>query len=225
MSKDISIVSTELPAHIKLGSGLGNENVQSDHLSVPRVKQLQKMSNEVDENHSDYMEGAKVGDFINTVTGENYGQEMLIVNVHFKEEFVAWKKREAGGGLLGSYPTREEAMQSIVDQGVSEEDSEIIQTQTHSLLKVDEKTMEISDIPFLFDCASSKLRVSREWNTQITKLGGDRFASLWKMSSVSTANRKGQAFMNISISNVGWLTETVYNQAKDFYTRSFGQAS
>ena len=76
MSKDISIVSTELPAHIKLGSGLGNENVQSDHLSVPRVKQLQKMSNEVDENHSDYMEGAKVGDFINTVTGENYGQEM-----------------------------------------------------------------------------------------------------------------------------------------------------
>ena len=221
MSKDISIVSTELPAHIKLGSGLGNENVQSDHLSVPRVKQLQKMSNEVDENHSDYMEGAKVGDFINTVTGENYGQEMLIVNVHFKEEFVAWKKREAGGGLLGSYPTREEAIQAIADQGVSEEDAEVIQTQTHSLLKVDEKTMEISDIPFLFDCASSKLRVSREWNTQITKLGGDRFAALWKMSSVSTANRKGQAFMNISISNVCWLSEEIYNQAKEFYTRSF----
>ena len=55
MSKDISIVSTELPAHIKLGSALGNENVSSEHLSVPRVKQLQKMSNEVDENHSDYM--------------------------------------------------------------------------------------------------------------------------------------------------------------------------
>ena len=64
MSKDISIVSTELPAHIKLGSALGNENVSSEHLSVPRVKQLQKMSNEVDENHSDYMDGAKVGDFV-----------------------------------------------------------------------------------------------------------------------------------------------------------------
>ena len=92
MSKDISIVTSELPAHIKLGSTLGNENVTSEHLSVPRVKQLQKMSNEVDENHSDYMDNVKVGDFINTVTGENYGQEILLVNVHFKEEYICWKK-------------------------------------------------------------------------------------------------------------------------------------
>ena len=139
MSKDISIVSTELPAHIKLGSALGNENVSSEHLSVPRVKQLQKMSNEVDENHSDYMDGAKVGDFINTVTGENYGQEMLIVNVHFKEEFVAWKKREAGGGLLGTYPSKAEAIAALEEQKVKPEEAEIIQTQTHTLLKVDEK--------------------------------------------------------------------------------------
>lgn len=221
MSKDISIVSTELPAHIKLGSALGNENVSSEHLSVPRVKQLQKMSNEVDENHSDYMDGAKVGDFINTVTGENYGQEMLIVNVHFKEEFVAWKKREAGGGLLGTYPSKTEAIAALEEQKVKPEEAEIIQTQTHTLLKVDEKTGSISDIPFLFDCASSKLRVSREWNTQIMKLAGDRFASLWKMSSVATANRKGQAFMNISISTVGWLNEDAYNAAKSFYEKSF----
>ena len=83
------------------------------------------------------------------------------------------------------------------------------------------KTGSISDIPFLFDCASSKLRVSREWNTQIMKLAGDRFASLWKMSSVATANRKGQAFMNISISTVGWLNEDAYNAAKSFYEKSF----
>ena len=31
------------------------------------------------------------------------------------------------------------------------------------------------------DFASSKLRVSREWNTQIGQLGGDRFSALWKL--------------------------------------------
>jgi len=222
MSKDISIVTSELPAHIKLGSALGNENVTSEHLSVPRVKQLQKMSNEVDENHSDYMDNVKVGDFINTVTGENYGQEILLVNVHFKEEYICWKKREAGGGLLGSYPSKAEAITALTEAKEKENEVDITQTQTHTLLKVDEKTGNIADIPFLFDCANSKLRVSKEWNTQILKMSGDRFAALWKMSSVSTTNRKGQAFMNIDISNVGWLNEETYKAAKDFYMKSYG---
>ena len=219
---DISIVTSKVPAHVKNGTRLGNENVTSEHLSVPRVKQLQKMSNEVDKNHSDYMEGAEVGDFINTVTGENYGQELYIVNVHFKEEYVLWVKRDKGGGLVGSFASNSDATDYLEAEGKKVEDHEIIQTQTHTLLRVDEKTGDISDIPFLFDCASSKLRVSREWNTQIAKFGGDRFSSLWKMASISTSNRKGQAFMNIEVSRVDFLKDEAYETVKKFYTVSFG---
>ena len=86
---------------------------------------------------------------------------------------------------------------------------------------MDEKTGEVADIPFLFDCASSKLRVSREWNTQIARKGGDRFSSLWKMSSVQTANRAGQKFYNIACSDVGWVKDAVYDQVKAFYERTF----
>ena len=217
---DISIVTSKVPAHVQNGTRLGNENVTSEHLSVPRVKQLQKMSNEVDKNHSDYMEGAEVGDFINTVTGENYGQELYIVNVHFKEEYVLWVKRDKGGGLVGSFASSSDATDYLESEGKKVEDHEIIQTQTHTLLRVDEKTGEISDIPFLFDCASSKLRVSREWNTQIAKFGGDRFSSLWKMASISTSNRKGQAFMNIEVSRVDWLKDEAYQSVKAFYETS-----
>ena len=53
------------------------------------------------------------------------------------------------------------------------------------------------------------------------KLGGDRFASLWKLASVSTANKAGQKFMNISVSNVGWLKESAYEVAKSFYEKTF----
>ena len=185
------------------------------------MKQLQQLSNEVDENHSEYIEGAKVGDFINTVTKESYGKELFVVNVHFREEYVVWVKREKGGGLVGTFPTQAEAIKYLEDGGNKVEDHEITQTQTHTLLKVDDKTGDISEIPFLFDCASSKLRVSREWNTQIMKLGGDRFASLWKLASVQTANKAGQKFMNISVSNVGWLKEDTYNVAKSFYEKTF----
>lgn len=218
---DISIVSKAIPAHVKESSGLGNENISSEHMMVPRVKQLQQLSNEVDENHSEYIEGAKPGDFINTVTKENYGKEIHVINVHFKEEYVVWGKREKGGGLIGSFPTNTEALAHLDEVGKNVEDCEITQTQTHTLMKLDESTGEVSDIPFLFDCASSKLRVSREWNTQIAKLGGDRFSSLWKMSSIQTQNKAGQKFINIAVSNVGWVKDATHAQVKKFYIRTF----
>jgi|TARA_A100001015_G_scaffold291600_1_gene365985 hypothetical protein len=214
-----------MPAHVKQGNNLGNENISSEHLSTPRLKQLQQLSNEVDENHSEYIDGAKVGDFINTVTKENYGKELYLVNVHFKEEFVVWKQLEKGGGLVGTFPTQDKALEHLESENLKVEDYDINRTQTHTLLKVDEKSGDISEIPFLFDCAISKLRVSREWNTQIMKLGGDRFASLWKMASVQTANKTGQRFMNIAVSNVGWLKEETYNVAKSFYEKTFANNS
>ena len=225
MSNDISIVTSEMPAHVKQGNNLGNENINSEHLSTPRLKQLQQLSNEVDENHSEYIDGAKVGDFINTVTKENYGKELYLVNVHFKEEFVVWKQLEKGGGLVGTFPTQDKALEHLESESLKVEDYDINRTQTHTLLKVNEKSGDISEIPFLFDCAISKLRVSREWNTQIMKLGGDRFASLWKMASVQTANKTGQRFMNIAVSNVGWLKEETYNVAKSFYEKTFANNS
>ena len=223
MSNDISVVTSKVPAHVKKGSKLGNENVSSEHISVPRVKLLQKMNHEVDPNHSEYLEGAKEGDFINTVTGENYGSSMYVVNVHFKEEYVVWRKRTEGGGLVGNFTTRKEAEDHLEDNGLKVEEHDVTQTQIHTLLRLDEKTAEISDIPFLFDCASSKLKVSREWNTKIMKQGGDRFSYLWKMSSVPQSNAKG-AWVNIDIQGVDWLKDEIYEGVKSFYQASFGNS-
>ena len=220
MANDISVVTSKVPAHVKEGSKLGNENVSSEHISVPRVKLLQKMNNEVDPNHSEYIENAKEGDFINTVTGENYGSSMYVVNVHFKEEFVVWKKREKGGGLIGNFLTRKEAEEYLTDNGLEADEYDITQTQIHTLLRLDDETSEVSDIPFLFDCASSKLKVSREWNTKIMKQGGDRFSYLWKMSSVPQSNAKG-SWVNIDIGGVDWLKDEIYEQVKSFYTKTF----
>ena len=44
MSNDISIVTSTMPAHVKKGENLGNENISSEHLSTPRLKQLQQLN-------------------------------------------------------------------------------------------------------------------------------------------------------------------------------------
>ena len=118
----IALVSTSVPAHVKEASGLGNENITSDHLTVPRVKLLQQLSNEVDPNHEDYLEGAKPGDFFNTVTNELIGREIYVINLIFKEEFVVWRKLSEGGGLKGTFATHKEAMDFLASEELKVED-------------------------------------------------------------------------------------------------------
>ena len=214
---DVALVAKNVPAHVSKSSGLGNEDVSAEHLQTPRVKQLQQLSNEVDENHSEYIEGAKPGDFINTITRENYGKEMYVINIKFTEEFVIWRKREKGGGLVGSYSSQKDAYTYLEAEGLAVEDYDIIQTQSHLLLRKDAETGELSGQPFIFDCSSSKLRVSREWNTQLKLAGGDRFSSLWKMSSAQTQNRASQKFYNIAVENQGWVTDEDYAASKKLY--------
>ena len=213
----IALVSTSVPTHVKEASGLGNENVTSDHLQTPRVKLLQQLSNEVDPNHEDYVEGAMPGDFYNTVTNSLLGRALYIINLLFKEEFVVWRKLNKGGGLKGTFPSYKEATDFLTAENLLVADHDVVQTQSHTLLMKDPNTGEIVRTPFLMDFASSKLRVSREWNTQITQLGGDRFSSLWKLSSVQTQNRAAQKFYNLSVENQGWVLEEDYIFAKSAY--------
>jgi len=213
----IALVSEKVPAHMKEASGLGNENVSAEHLQTPRVKLLQQLNNEVDENHNDYIEGAKPGDFINTVTRENYGKELYTINIFFNEDFVLWRKRESGGGLIGTYGSQEAALSYLEKEGLKAEDHEIIQTQSHILLKKDSDSGELLQTPFIMDFASSKLRVSREWNTQIGQMGGDRFAGLWKLSSLQTQNRSAQKFYNLNVEFQGYVTDDDYAYAKQTY--------
>ena len=215
----ISLVSSKVPMHVKEASGLGNENITAEHLQTPRVKLLQQMNSEVDPNHDAYINGAKPGDFINSVTNENYGTELYVINVHFKEDFVLWRKRESGGGLIGTYGSQSAALDHLAKEGLKAEDHEIIQTQSHLLLRKDPETGELLKTPFLMDFASSKLRVSREWNTQIGQLGGDRFCALWKLSSLQTQNRAAQKFYNLNAENQGWVTEEDYEYTKEVYTK------
>ena len=83
------------------------------------------------------------------------------------------------------------------------------------LLIKNPETGELSS-PVLMDFASSKLKPSRDWNTQINLKGGDRFAGLWKMSSVPVSNG-GNNWMNIDITFEGWTVKEDYEAAEELF--------
>jgi hypothetical protein len=214
-SNAVALVSDKVPAHVQQGSGRGNENV-GQHVTIPRVKLLQKMSDEVDKYNSNYIQGAEPGHFLNSLTGHNYGEELYVISLLFKNEYVVWRNRDAGGGLLGSFGSIEEAQSAIAAQD-KPQDYDITDTHSHVLLIKDPTTGELESTPVIMDFASSKLRISRGWNSQIGMKGGDRFSGLWKLKSVSVTNKAGAQFMNLEVEWVGWTQEEDYKVAEALY--------
>lgn len=213
--------NSQLPSYAQNSSGRGNEDVDASHLTTPRVKLLQKMSDEVDRHHVNFVEGAKDGDFLNSLTRENYGDSIYVIPIKFKEEFTCWRDREKGGGLLGSYKTLEEANAAIALTERPEE-WKAQQGHSHILLIKDPKTGALSR-PVIMDFTSSKLKTSRNWNSQITIKGGDRFTGLWKLSAVAAKAKNGAQFMNLEASFVGWATEEDYKAAGEYYDQFAGR--
>jgi hypothetical protein len=203
------------------GSGLGNENV-GQHVTIPRVKLLQKMSDEVDKYNSKYVVGAEPGHFMNSLTGENYGEELYVINLLFKNEYVVWRNRDAGGGILGSFGSLSEAQSAISAQD-KPQDYTITDTHSHVLLIKNPETGELDKTPVIMDFSSSKMRISRNWNSMIGLKGGNRFSGLWKLKSVSVTNKAGAQFMNLEADFVGWATDEDYQYAKSVYAQHSGR--
>jgi len=214
-----SLVSSNdtLPAHLKAveGAGRGNETVGTNG-AIPRIKLLQKMSNEVDKHHANYVEGCEPGHFFNTLTNQNYGNDIYVISLTFKTEYVVWRQLEAGGGYLGAFASQQEAQDKVNEQDKPSE-YDINETHAHVILLKNPTTGQLDRTPCIMDFASSKLRSSKNWNSQIGMQGGDRFAGLWKVSCVSTENKLGKAFMNCEASWVGWAMEEDYKAAEALY--------
>ena len=87
----LALAGNNVPDYIKPGNR-GNENVATA-LAIPRIKQLQKMSDEVDKHHPKYVEGADPGMFINSISNELLGDVLYVVSVNFKTEYVVWRTR------------------------------------------------------------------------------------------------------------------------------------
>ena len=210
----LALAGNNVPDYIKPGNR-GNENVATA-LAIPRIKQLQKMSDEVDKHHPKYVEGAVPGMFINSISNELLGNVLYVVSVNFKTEHVVWRTREAGGGYIGTADTAAAANALVEEQEDSPDKFQVSETHSHLMMIKDPETGVLS-LPAIFDFANSKLSVSKNWNTQITSKGGDRFAGLWKLKTVSVENRSGATYLNIKIEWEGWAQEEDYKAAEAVY--------
>lgn len=204
----------QLPAYMTQDAGLGNENVGGDTLGTPIIKLLQAMSPEVRS-----VEGAKVGMLYDNVANTCF-EDLYASNLYFDRVFTVWKKREAGGGKEGDFASEAEAMAHINTLPYPDQYS-CDETHIHYLVifEVVDGTPKVVG-PAKIYLKSSGLTPSRNWNTAFAKLEGNppRFASVWRMSSITQTNKKGDEWANWAFDFCGYHTdENIYNELKKTY--------
>jgi hypothetical protein len=217
-NQNLMIQGDSMPEHIKAamgtGSQAGSENVGTEDLVIPRLEILQAISPHVMAGNAEYHPSHKPGDFVNSVTNENYGQLVFLVPVYFEKLFLVWVDRKTGGGFRGAYKTMEEAQARADEEGGKAKGIEVIDTPTHLCLLVRPDVGKIEEI--MVPLPRTKAKVSRAWNSQIRLAGGDRWLRIYRAQSSLEKNAKGQ-YYNFAIAPVGWPTPTVMKAAKELY--------
>ena len=74
----------------------GFEGINAETMSIPFIRLLQDLSPQLKKNKPEYIEGAKAGEFFNTITGEVYGETLRIVVGKFERYYIEWKPNRQG---------------------------------------------------------------------------------------------------------------------------------
>lgn len=200
------------PDYIEQGKNRGSEEVTTNDLVLPRLEIVQAMSPIKELN-----EDARDGMLFNSVTQELIGDMTYFVPIYFRVEWLVWKDVDQGGGFKGSFSTEEQARERViraVEEGDKEEDLQVVDTPVHYGLRI---TPEGHMEQIVISMSKTKAKVSRKWNAMIQIAGGDRFARVYKLSTFTDENQKGQKFKNFVVQPAGWAPKEAYDEAKRMY--------
>lgn len=213
--------TADLPAHLQdnTSAGLGNENTSVNDFAMPQLKLLQALSPEIRS-----VAGAKEGMLYNTVSQELL-DGVFAVNLYFTKEFAIFKKRLKNGGFFGNFANEAAARAEVSTLEGPGENYDIVETDKHTLLLLDEEGTPTG--PAQVFMSSSKLQVSRVWNTSISQKsqGKARFARVWRLGSVMERNKKGDDYANLIVTDCGWAPPELYQAALEGYQAVSGNTA
>jgi hypothetical protein len=76
--------------------GIGAENVTSRDITIPRLTILQSMSPQLSRKKPEWIEGAEVGDWCNTATGDIQKGVITVIPCLFQTSYLEWSKQRGG---------------------------------------------------------------------------------------------------------------------------------
>lgn len=209
----------KIPDHIRaaMASNRGSENVGADDLVIPRLEVIQTLSKALDRGHANFINGAKEGDLINSVTRRVYGKRVIVIPVHYSKQYLVWKDIKKGGGFFGAFDTPDDADRRAQEEGgVGDKTGiEIIDTPVHLCLIVDQNSGAVDEI--MVSMPRTKAKISRSWNSMIRMAGGDRFARAYAIQT-QQEEKNGNKYYNFAVAQFGFPAPALFKQAEKLYS-------
>lgn len=210
-------------------AGQGFEDAGARSYAIPFLRILQKLSPQCDEDQPEFIEGARPGDFFNTVSEEVYAIKdgpIRIIPVCFRPVFNLWAQRNSGGGFKGSM-SEAEGLRLLAKCSKNEKNWDITpdgnilsDTREHYVLIV---LPDGRMVPALFALTSTQIKKSKKW---MSKMGdillpngakAPMFSQYYDLTTVTEENDQG-SWKGVVISHAGPITVAEhYVKAKEFY--------
>ena len=202
----------------------GSQNISQEDLALPFLKVLGQLSPEVNERDGKYVEGAKPGRIINTVTNELYDQ-INVLPVFYKRQYIEWQDRGASTGAPVAIHEADSDILSQTTRGKDYKDrlpngNYLENTASHFVI-----LLGSSPQTALISMKATQLKVSRKWNSMMMgiKLQGKNglftpptYSHIYSLKTVQMSNDKGTWF-GWDVSKVGPVEDrATYDIAKNF---------
>lgn len=204
----------------------GAQNIEQEDLALPFLKVLGQLSPEINKKNGRYVEGAEPGMILNSVTKKLYDGDkgINVIPCFYKREYLEWKPRELGGGLVRIYsiddPIVRTTKRDQFNRDVLPNGNYLENTASHFVVTTGEDAGT-----GLISMTRTQLKVSRTWNSMMMsiKLQGKNglftpptFSHIYNLKSVQMTNDKGTWF-GWDINKIGPVTDNnIYSLAKDF---------
>ena len=216
-----------LASDSKDASGFGNLDMSRD-IAIPYINILQSNSPQLNPSKAEHIEGAKVGQFFNTVTQE-VSDSLNVIPVLYQLRYVEWKLRESGGGFVESHHADSGILSKTKRDQVTFKDvlpsGNYIATTAYHYVMVQSKDGTWSQA--VVSMTSTQLKKSRRWNSLMLtqKVDGPSgsftpptYAVIYKLTTVSESNDRGSWF-GYQVEKAGQVEDAgIYNEAKAFST-------
>ena len=188
-----------LPEDLIVPEGAGLEEADRDSYAIPFLSILQKTSPQADPDHEAFIDGAKAGQFLDTVAqdlldGEK--EDLNIIPVFYRRAFIEWKTRDDGGGFVAehsvadalSMPTERGEKGDILSNG-----NQLVDTRYHYVILVRANgTLQ----PMVLTMTSTQVKKSKRLNSDLDlQIRGQglkaTFQTLYKIATIGESNEHG----------------------------------
>ena len=217
--KELSELPKDVPSYlVKPGQvQRGFENVKKDDLQLPRLKLLQALSPEVED------EKGKAGDIINSLSDENYGTELSFIPILQSYSRVYWASKEKDAEILCS------SNDGIVPSpAIEEPPAKTCEACPNSKFIEDEGPVctEFYNFPVLVNgkepaglaLSRTKISVAKRLISKAMYAGKglDLFSMKFKLRSKKVTGEKF-SYYNFDVVGAGFVTEVEFKAAESFY--------